>query len=140
MEVFLVSRCYTYGMKRCTWANEHPELIEYHDTEWGTPQHDDRKLFEWLCYNVFQAGLGWIMMLMKCEQFAAALDNYDIDEIAAYGPAELERLMGDKRVIRNRQKLQAIINNARIFRDIQEELGSFDAYVWRFTGGHTLRA
>jgi DNA-3-methyladenine glycosylase I len=109
-------------------------MIKYHDTEWGVPLHDDRKLFEFLVLEGFQAGLSWQIVLNKREAFRNAFDHFDPVKIAGYDEKKIERLVGDKSIIRNKQKIEACVNNARRFLKIQEEFGSFDQYIWAFTG------
>jgi DNA-3-methyladenine glycosylase I len=125
------------GRMRCWWARE-PLEMAYHDAEWGVPCHDDRELFERLMLEGFQAGLSWSTILRKRESFASAFDGWDAERIAEYGPAEVERLLADPGIVRNRLKVGAAIKNARAFLALQGEHGSFDAYAWSFTGGRTL--
>jgi DNA-3-methyladenine glycosylase I len=107
-------------------------MAAYHDSEWAVPCHDDQDLFERLMLEGFQAGLSWSTILNRRESFRAAFDGWDVDRIAAYVPADLERLMGDPGIIRNRLKCEAAVKNARAYLAIQAELGSFDAYIWSF--------
>ncbi|HSG81188.1 MAG TPA: DNA-3-methyladenine glycosylase I [Gemmatimonadota bacterium] len=121
-------------MKRCEWATT--ELsIRYHDAEWGLPVHDDRKLFEMLILEGAQAGLSWETILKKREGYRRAFDGFDAGKIARYGPGKIESLLTDRGIVRNRAKVAAAIQNARSFLDVQEEFGSFDAYIWRFVDG-----
>ncbi len=120
---------------RCPWANEYPEYGPYHDQEWGRPVHDDRRLFEMLTLSCTQAGLSWITMLRKRENYVKAFDGFDIDKVAAYGDAKIQELLGNEGIIRNRQKILATIANAKAVRQIQTEFGSFDAYLWAFVNG-----
>jgi DNA-3-methyladenine glycosylase I len=122
---------------RCPWAKT-PLLAEYHDQEWGVPVHDDRKHFEFLVLDALQAGLSWEIILKKRGNYRAALAGFDPQAVAGFGPAELERLVTDPGLIRNRAKSQALVTNAQAFLRIQEEVGSFDAYVWSFVGGRTI--
>lgn len=124
--------------KRC-WTTDNPLYITYHDEEWGVPSHDDGVLFEFLILEGLQAGLSWETVLNKREAYRAALDGFDPKKIAAYGDEDYERLMGNSLLIRNRLKMRAIITNARKFLEVQEEFGSFDAYIWGFVGGKTIR-
>ena len=125
--------------KRCRWADPASELyIAYHDEEWGKPEHDDRKLFEMLILEGFQAGLSWITILKKREAFREAFDNFDPAVIAQYPPEKMEQLMGDPGIVRNRRKIEAAVQNAKVFLDIQREYGSFDRYLWGFTGGKII--
>jgi DNA-3-methyladenine glycosylase I len=120
---------------RCPWPGDNELMIKYHDTEWGVPLHDDRKLFEFLVLDAFQAGLNWSIILRKRENFRKALDNYDAAKIAAYGKRKINSLLKDAGIIRNRLKIEATIANARAYLEVQKEFGSFDKYIWRFTGG-----
>ena len=119
---------------RCGWARREPNL-SYHDREWGTPLHDERALFEFLVLEGAQAGLSWETILNKRDNYRAAFDNFDPVKVAAYGPAETERLLANPGIVRNKLKVAAAIQNARAFLAVQQEFGSFDAYVWRFVGG-----
>ena len=113
-------------------------MIRYHDEEWGVPLHDDRKLFEFLVLDAFQAGLSWAIVLRKRAAFRKAFNNFDVRKIARYGAADVKRLLGDSGIIRNRQKIAATISNARAFRAVQKEFGSFDRYIWQFTADKTI--
>ena len=119
---------------RCAWATT-PLYVEYHDHEWGRPEHDDGKLFEMLLLETMQAGLAWITVLNKREAFREAFDRFDPEQIARYGDAKFQELMANASIIRNRLKIQAAIHNARIFLDIQEKQGSFDALFWNYVDG-----
>lgn len=123
---------------RCRWAVEHPELMEYHDTEWGSPQHDDRVIFGAYSQCVLHAGLLWTALLKKRAIFKKAFDGWDFDKIARYDGDDVERLMNTEGMIRNFQKINSVINNAKRFREVREEFGSFDEYVWRFVGGEPI--
>lgn len=126
-------------LKRCRWADPASELyIAYHDQEWGRPEHDDRKLFEMLILEGFQAGLSWLTILKKREAFRQAFDGFDPVIVAGYGPEKLEALMADPGIVRNRRKVEAAVQNARAFLDIQKEFGSFDRCLWGFTGGQVI--
>lgn len=121
------------NLTRCAWAGNNDELYRrYHDEEWGQPLHDEQKLFEMLVLEGMQAGLSWITILRKRENFRRAFDNFDIDKILQYDEAKIEALLQDSGIIRNRLKIQAVICNARAFRAVQAEFGSFDAYIWGF--------
>lgn len=127
------------GKTRCPWANPKNErYIRYHDEEWGVPVHDDQKLFEMLILESFQAGLSWECVLNKREAFRRAFDGFDLTTVCAYDDAKLESLAQDPGIIRNRLKIRAAVKNARIFRDIQREYGSFSDYLWHWTGGETV--
>jgi DNA-3-methyladenine glycosylase I len=132
--------------QRCGWATSDPLYIAYHDQEWGVPLHDDRKLFELLCLEGAQAGLSWITILRKRENYRRAFDRFDPRKIARYNEAKIEALLEDPGIIRNRLKINAFIENAKAFLAVQKEFGSFDAYIWQFVGGkpkqntwHTLK-
>jgi DNA-3-methyladenine glycosylase I len=117
--------------QRCEWART--ELyIQYHDTEWGVPVHDDRRLFEFLILEGAQAGLSWETILKKRDNYRAAFDSFDPEVVAGYGRQKVKRLLADAGIIRNRLKIESAIQNARIFLDVQKECGSFDAYLWQF--------
>jgi DNA-3-methyladenine glycosylase I len=124
---------------RCGWAATDPLMVAYHDEEWGTPCHDDAALFERLMLESFQAGLSWATILRKRGNFQRAFDNWEAERIAAYTPAHVERLMADTGIIRNRLKIEATIRNARCFLSVQQEIGSFDRYLWSFVGGAPLQ-
>ncbi len=126
-------------MKRCDWAESSELMRSYHDTEWGVPLHDDRKLFEFLLLDSAQAGLGWSTILNRREGYRRAFDDFDPQKIAGYTESDVTRLLADSAIIRNRLKILSAITNARAFLDIQERFGSFDAYVWRFVDGKPLR-
>jgi len=119
-------------MPRCPWAGDDPLHQAYHDQEWGVPLHDERRHFEMLILEGFQAGLSWLTILKKRENFRAAFDNFDPNKVAAYGPDKIAALMNDAGIVRNRRKIEAAIKNARAFLAIQEEFGSFDEYIWSF--------
>lgn len=119
-------------MVRCPWCGEDPLYREYHDREWGAPLHDDLRLFEMLLLESFQAGLSWLTILKKRENFRALFDGFDPIKVAAYGPAKIEALMAEAGIIRNRRKIEAAIKNARVFLALQHEFGSFDRYLWAF--------
>ena len=123
--------------QRCSWAGDDALYQQYHDTEWGVPLHDDRRLFEFLILEGAQAGLSWITILRKRENYRAAFDGFDAERIAAYGANKIESLLLDAGIVRNRLKVQAAITNARRFLDVQDEFGSFDRFIWQFVGGRT---
>ena len=120
---------------RCDWPGNDPLMIDYHDNEWGTPVHDDRKWFEFLVLDTFQAGLSWRTILHKRENFRAAFDQFDYEKIALYDEDKVEALLRDTGIIRNRLKVQATIVNARCFIQLQQDEGSFDAFVWNLVDG-----
>ncbi|KRT69117.1 MAG: DNA-3-methyladenine glycosylase I, DNA-3-methyladenine glycosylase I [candidate division NC10 bacterium CSP1-5] len=122
-------------MKRCCWAELSELMIAYHDHEWGVPVHNDRKLFEHLVLDAFQAGLSWAIILHKRKNFRKAFANFDPEKIARYTRRDIERLLADPGIVRNKQKVEAAVTNARAFLRIQDRFGSFDAFVWQFVGG-----
>lgn len=124
---------------RCRWVDEtYPVYVKYHDEEWGNPVYDDKKLFEMLLLETFQAGLSWLTILRKRENFREAFDGFSTEKIAAYGDERIQELMGNPGIIRNRKKIQAAVNNSRVFMEIQKEFGSFSKYLWNFTGGKII--
>lgn len=128
------------GVKpRCWWCGEDALYCAYHDKEWGVAVHDDRKMFEMLILEGFQAGLSWITILRKRENFRKAFRNFDARKMARFGKADVARLMNDAGIIRNRLKIAGAITNAKCFLEVQKEFGSFDRYIWGFTGNRTLR-
>jgi len=120
---------------RCPWAGPDPLYLAYHDEEWGVPEHDDRKLFELLTLEGAQAGLSWLTILRKRQGYREAFDGFDPAVVASYDEARIAALLGDARIVRNGLKIRATVSNARSFLEIQRELGSFDAYLWRFVDG-----
>lgn len=125
-------------MTRCGWAGDDPLYIEYHDKEWGVPVHDDRLLFEFLVLEGAQAGLSWITILRKRENYRAAFDNFNPQKIAQYSEEKVQELLSDSGIIRNRRKITSAIQNARAFLAVQREYGSFDKYIWQFVGYKTI--
>jgi DNA-3-methyladenine glycosylase I len=124
---------------RCPWVDtSKPDYVAYHDREWGVPVHDDRVLFEFLTLEAAQAGLSWYTVLRKRENYRASFDGFDPHKIARYGEKKIEKLMGDPGIIRNRAKILAAVNNAQRFLEVQDEFGSFDAYIWQFVGGKPI--
>lgn len=124
---------------RCRWVNlKNPLYVRYHDKEWGVPLHDDRRLFELLILETFQAGLSWECILNKRESFRRAFQGFHPETVSRYDASDVERLMADPSIVRNRRKITAAIQNSRVFLDIQREWGSFDAYIWHFTGGEPM--
>ncbi len=119
-------------IKRCTWAKDNPYNSHYHDTEWGVPVHDDRKFFEFLLLDAFQAGLTWLTMLKKRENFRKAFDNFDFEKIAEYDENKIQSLLNNKGIIRNKLKIRSSVTNAQAFIKIRNEFGSFDKYIWEF--------
>jgi DNA-3-methyladenine glycosylase I len=120
------------GVVRCSWGVSAPEYIAYHDTEWGFPVADDRRLFEKLCLEGFQSGLSWLTILRKREGFRRAFADFDFVRVASYGAKDVERLLGDASIVRHRGKIEATINNAARAVELVEEQGSLAVYVWRF--------
>jgi len=123
---------------RC-WDTTDPLYIAYHDEEWGVPVHDDRKLFEFLLLEGFQAGVSWALILRKRRNFRKAFDGFDPVKIARYNENDIERLMNDEGILRNRLKIRSSVRNAKIFLDIQREFGTFDRYIWGFVGGKSIK-
>ncbi|MEK6761000.1 MAG: DNA-3-methyladenine glycosylase I, partial [Nanoarchaeota archaeon] len=118
-------------MNRCSWPGEDALMIKYHDEEWGNPCHDDKKLFEYLVLDTFQAGLSWRTILHKRENFRRAFDNFNPIKIVKYDKKDFERLMNDAGIIRNKLKILGTIINAQKFLELQKEFGSFDKYIWQ---------
>ena len=125
---------------RCTWAGSDEVYVRYHDEEWGVPTHDDRELFEMLVLESFQAGLSWITILKKRENFKRAFDDFDVRKVADYDEAKVEELRLNEGIIRHKGKINAAVNNAQVFIEIQDEFGSFDEYIWGFTDGEIIKA
>src|SRR6266480_5925171 len=123
---------------RCPWATTEP-AVAYHDEEWGVPVHDDRMLFEFLILEGAQAGLSWITILKKRKNYRKAFDGFRAEKIARYGTRDVQRLLSDAGIVRNRLKIAATIQNAKMFRAVREEFGSFDAYLWSFVGGKPIQ-
>jgi DNA-3-methyladenine glycosylase I len=122
----------------CEWSTKDPLLLEYHDREWGVPVHDDHKLFEFLILEGFQAGLSWLTILRKRENFRKAFSNFDFNKVAKYDQRKVNSLLGDAGIIRNRLKIAVAITNAQAFIKVREEFGSFDKYVWAFVDGKPI--
>ena len=125
--------------ERCAWVGDDPLYIDYHDSEWGVPEHDDRTLFEKLILDGFQAGLSWLIILKKRDDFRRAFDRFEPERIARYNKRKVEALLKDAGIVRNRAKIVGTILNARGYLRILEETGSFDRYLWQFTGGRTVQ-
>lgn len=126
-------------VKRCEWSGNDPLYVAYHDDEWGVPVHDDRRLFEFLVLEGAQAGLSWLTILKKRENYRKAFDGFDCARIARYSEKDVERLLGDAGIVRNRLKIDAVIRNARGTLKIIEEHGSLDAFLWRYVEGVPLQ-
>jgi DNA-3-methyladenine glycosylase I len=124
--------------QRCPWAVG-DEYVRYHDEEWGVPLHEDRRLFEMLILEGAQAGLSWITILRKRDNYRRAFDGFDAERVARYRAAKIEALLADDGIVRNRLKVTAAVQNAKEFLKVREEFGSFDAYIWQFAGGHQRR-
>ncbi|MHC4213559.1 MAG: DNA-3-methyladenine glycosylase I [Planctomycetota bacterium] len=118
--------------KRCGWPGDNELMRIYHDTEWGVPLHDDRKLFEFLVLDAAQAGLSWLTVLKKRENYRKAFDGFDPVKISRYSEKKIERLLQDPGIIRNRLKVNSAVQNAKAFLKVQKEFGSFDSYIWQF--------
>lgn len=125
--------------QRCAWVGDDPLYVAYHDKEWGVPVHDDRRLFEFLVLDGMQAGLSWLTILRKRDNFRRAFDDFDAVKVAGYGQTKIQELLADTGIIRNRLKVEAAVRNARAFLEIQKEYGSFDAYIWSFISGKTIK-
>lgn len=122
----------------CPWPGNDALMQQYHDEEWGNPVHDDRKWFEFILLDAFQAGLSWKTILHRRENFRRAFDNFDVVKISQYEEAKIQELMQDAGIIRNQAKIRSSVSNALSFMKIQQEFGSFDAYIWQFTDGKTI--
>ena len=128
-----------HDIHRCPWVDlSKPDYVEYHDTEWGVPVHDDQRLFEFLILEGAQAGLSWYTVLRKRDNYRIAFDHFDPAKVARYGERKVQQLLGNAGIIRNRAKILAAINNARKFLEVQETFGSFDAYSWQFVDGKPI--
>lgn len=126
-------------VKRCAWALSSQQDLEYHDKEWGVPVHDDRELFEMLILEAAQAGLNWSTVLKKRAGYFQAFDGFDARKIARYDDQKFQELLANPEIVRNRLKIQAAIQNARAFLEVQSQYGSFDAFLWRFVGGQPIQ-
>jgi DNA-3-methyladenine glycosylase I len=126
------------NVTRCAWVTDDPLYIAYHDEEWGVPVHDDRKLFESLVLDGAQAGLSWLTILKRRENYRRAFDNFDPQRVAAYDEAKVQSLLQDAGIIRNRLKVRSAVTNAQALLRVQEEFSSFDVYIWQFVGGSTI--
>jgi DNA-3-methyladenine glycosylase I len=126
------------SMLRCAWSTSDPLYIDYHDREWGVPVHDERKLFEMLILEGAQAGLSWITILKKRENYRKAFDKFDVKRVSRYDAARIRSLLKNEGIVRNRLKIAATISNAKAFLAVQKEWGSFDSYIWQFTGGKPI--
>jgi DNA-3-methyladenine glycosylase I len=124
--------------KRCEWVGSDPLYIQYHDNEWGAPLHEDRRIFEMLVLEGAQAGLNWLIVLRKRENYRKAFDNFDPKKVAKYDRKKFQELLAIEGIIRNKLKIHSAIQNARAFLKVQREFGSFDAYLWQFVGGKPI--
>lgn len=122
----------------CNWPGDDPLMIKYHDNEWGVALHDDQKLFEFMILDAFQAGLSWKTILHRREGFRAVFNNFDAVIIAGYTEDKIQELMQDSRIIRNQLKIRSTVTNAQAFLRVRKEFGTFDKYIWQFTGGTTI--
>lgn len=136
--MFLIT--HPMAIKRCSWVSDDEIYIRYHDNEWGVPTHDDNELFEMLVLESFQAGLSWITILKKRDNFRHAFDGFDYVKISQYDENKVNELMENEGIIRNRRKITSSIKNAKAFIEIQEEFGSFDKYIWKFTDGKIIKS
>ena len=125
-------------INRCKWCESHPLYIEYHDKEWGKPLYDDKKIFEFLLLETFQAGLSWITILKKRENFKIAFDNFDYKKISKYNEGKIKKLENNANIIRNKLKIKAAKNNASKYIKIQKEYGSFSKYIWQFVDNNPI--
>ena len=126
-------------IKRCPWPGDDLSMIEYHDTEWGVPLHDDRRIYEFIVLEGMQAGLSWSTVLRKRENFRVAFKNFDPNMVAKFTRADVARLLSNPGIIRNRLKVEAAVHNAQAFLAVQKEFGTFDKYMWQFVGGKPIR-
>jgi DNA-3-methyladenine glycosylase I len=124
---------------RCPWCGADPLYVRYHDTEWGVPVYDDRKLFEFLILEGAQAGLSWFTILKRREGYRKAFNGFDAEKVARYSSAKIEKLLTDPGIIRNRLKVESAVKNAKSFLNVQEEFGSFSDYQWRFVNGEPIQ-
>lgn len=124
--------------RRCQWSTSDPLYIKYHDSEWGKPLHNDRKLFELLVLEGMQAGLSWITILRKRKSFREAFDNFDPKKVVKYSDKKINQLLKNENIIRNRLKIESAIKNAKAFLKVQKEFGSFDKYIWQFVNGKPI--
>ncbi len=122
----------------CHWIGNNPLMKKYHDEEWGVPVHDDRMLFEFMVLDGFQAGLSWSIVLNKRENFRLAFDNFEPEIIARYDEEKIQELLANPGIIRNKLKIRGAVESAKAFLKVQKEFGSFDKYIWQFTGGKTI--
>lgn len=124
---------------RCAWAGSNSLYIDYHDNEWGVPVHDEQRLFEFLVLEGAQAGLSWMTILRKRDNYRLAFDNFDPAIVAGYGQIDIDRLLNNPGIVRNRLKIQAAVTNAQAFIETQQKFGSFDRYLWQFVNGNSIQ-
>lgn len=124
---------------RCAWSGDLPIMITYHDKEWGVPVHNDKKLFEFLILEGFQAGLSWRTILNKRENFRQAFDSFDFNKVAEYSKRKINSLMKDEGIIRNKLKIEGAVSNAKAFLQVRKEFGTFDKYIWEFVNGKPIK-
>ena len=124
--------------KRCPWPSDIPIMIMYHDKEWGVPVHNDRKLFEFLLLEGFQAGLSWLTILNKRKNFKNAFDNFDFNKVSGYDKRKINSLLKDEGIIRNKLKIESAVTNAKAFLKVRKEFGTFDKYIWSFVNGEPI--
>jgi DNA-3-methyladenine glycosylase I len=134
-----LARRHSDGKLRCAWCTDDPLYVDYHDREWGVPLHDDQRLFEMLCLEGAQAGLSWLTILRKRDNYRRAFDDFDAKAMARYGAPAKRRLLKDAGIVRNRLKIEAFITNARAYLELADRPGAFDVYIWKFTDGRVLR-
>ena len=127
------------GRDRCSWCGDHEDYVRYHDEEWGHAQHDDVRLFEKLCLEGFQSGLSWLTILRKRDDFRRAFRGFDFEQVARFNRRSVERLLRDARIVRHRGKIESVLNNARRARELVEEAGSLDAFLWRHAPSRETR-
>ena len=136
---YLWARKMKNNKQTCSWPKGDPLLTKYHDTEWGVPLHSDKKLFEFLILEGFQAGLSWLTILRKRENFRKAFDTFDFDKVATYDQRKINSLLQDSGIIRNKLKIESAVTNAKAFIEIRKEFGTFDKYIWKFTGSKPIQ-
>lgn len=124
---------------RCEWPGGSPEMIKYHDTVWGVPEHDDKEIFKAILLDTFQAGLSWAIILRKRENFGKAFANFDPKKIMKFDERKIQELLRDEGIVRNNLKIRSTVKNAKTFLEIQKEFDGFDKYIWQFTGGKTIK-
>jgi DNA-3-methyladenine glycosylase I len=126
-------------LKRCGWSSIDKDMIQYHDTEWGVPVHDDRMLFEFLVLEGAQAGLSWLTILKRRDGYRKAFDNFDFNKVSKYNSKKINELVANKEIIRNRLKIESAVRNAKALVEVRKEFGSFDSYIWKFVEGSPIK-